>query len=86
MMKKINEKMRINLCRSLACLVVGLLSAHCHAAATNHEQVEEGAEVVKTYPVGDDTYVTELSLDMKQVYDIYLSTAKPRRVKDVKYY
>ncbi len=50
------------------------------------EGVIRGAEVVKTYPVGDDTYVTELSLDMQQVYDIYLSTAKPRRVKDVKYY
>ena len=50
------------------------------------EGVIRGAEVVKTYPVGDDTYVTELSLDMKQVYDIYLSTVKPRRVKDVKYY
>ncbi len=50
------------------------------------EGIIRGADVVKTYPVGDDTYVTELSLDMKQVYDIYLSTAKPRRVKDVKYY
>lgn len=50
------------------------------------EGVIRGAEVLKTYPVGDDTYVTELSLDMQQVYDIYLSTAKPRRVKDVKYY
>ncbi|MFZ8198838.1 flagellar biosynthesis protein FlgP [Alteromonas portus] len=50
------------------------------------EGVIRGAEVVKTYPVGEDTYVTELSLDMQQVYDIYLSTTKPRRVKDVKYY
>ena len=50
------------------------------------EGVIRGAEVVKTYPVGEGTYVTELSLDMQQVYDIYLSTAKPRRVKDVKYY
>ncbi|MBR9783157.1 MAG: flagellar biosynthesis protein FlgP [Gammaproteobacteria bacterium] len=50
------------------------------------EGVIRGAEVVKTYPVGEDTYVTELSLDMQQVYDIYLSTSKPRRVKDVKYY
>ena len=50
------------------------------------EGVIRGAQVIKTYPVGDDTYVTELSLDMQQVYDIYLSTAKPRRVKDVKYY
>ena len=50
------------------------------------EGVIRGAEVVKAYPVGEDTYVTELALDMQQVYDIYLSTAKPRRVKDVKYY
>ena len=50
------------------------------------EGIIRGAEVVKAYPVGEDTYVTELSLDMQQVYDIYLSTAKPRRVKDVKYY
>lgn len=50
------------------------------------EGVIRGAEVIKTYPVGEDTYVTELLLDMQQVYDIYLSTAKPRRVKDVKYY
>jgi hypothetical protein len=50
------------------------------------EGVIRGAEVVKAYPVGDDTYVTELSLDMKQVYALYLTTTKPRRVKDVKYY
>jgi hypothetical protein len=50
------------------------------------EGVIRGAEVIKAYPVGEDTYVTELSLDMQQVYDIYLTTAKPRRVKDVKYY
>ena len=50
------------------------------------EGVIRGARVVKTYPVGEDTYATELELDMKQVYDIYLTTAKPRRVKDVKYY
>ena len=43
------------------------------------EGVIRGAEVVKAYPVGEDTYVTELALDMQQVYDIYLSTAKPRR-------
>ena len=50
------------------------------------EGVIRGAEVVKAYPVGEDTYVTERALDRQQVYDIYLSTAKPRRVKDVKYY
>ena len=36
------------------------------------EGVIRGAEVVKTYPVGEDTYVTELSLDMQQVYDIFM--------------
>ncbi|MEW9797612.1 LPP20 family lipoprotein [Alteromonas sp. CYL-A6] len=50
------------------------------------EGVIRGAKVVKTYPVGDDTYVTELELDMKRVYDIYLTTARPRKIRDVKYY
>lgn len=50
------------------------------------EGVIRGAKVVKTYPVGDDTYVTELTLDMKKVHDIYLTTVKPRKVKSVKYY
>ncbi|MFC4699962.1 LPP20 family lipoprotein [Glaciecola siphonariae] len=50
------------------------------------EGVIRGAKVLKTYPIGDDTYATELELDMAVVYDLYLSTAKPRRVKDVSYY
>lgn len=50
------------------------------------EGVIRGAEVVKTYPVGEDVYATELSLDFQKVYDIYLSTARPRRIKDVTYY
>lgn len=50
------------------------------------EGVIRGARVVKSYPVGDDTYATELELDLRRVYNIYLSTAKPRRVKDVHYY
>lgn len=45
-----------------------------------------GAEVVKTYPVGEDTYATELSLDFQKVYDLYISTARPKRIKDVRYY
>jgi hypothetical protein len=50
------------------------------------EGVIRGARVVKSYPVGDDTYATELELDMAVVYDLYLSTAKPRKVRDVSYY
>lgn len=50
------------------------------------EGVIRGARVIKAYPVGEDTYVTELELDMQRVYDLYLTTAKPRRIKDVKYY
>lgn len=45
-----------------------------------------GAEIVKSYPVGEDTYATELSLDFKKVYDLYISTARPRRIKDVNYF
>lgn len=50
------------------------------------EGVIRGAKVVKAYPVGEDTFVTELELDMQQVYDLYLSTAKPQRVRKVTYY
>jgi len=44
-----------------------------------------GAKVVKTYPVGD-TYATELSIDFKDVYDLYLASTKRKRIKDVTYY
>lgn len=50
------------------------------------EGVIRGARVVKSYPVGEDTYATELELDMHRVYDIYLSTVKPQKIKDIKYY
>ncbi|WP_395345498.1 LPP20 family lipoprotein [Ningiella sp. W23] len=50
------------------------------------EGVIRGARVLKSYPVGEDTYATELELDMALVYDLYLSTAKPKRIKDVTYY
>lgn len=48
--------------------------------------VIRGAKVVKSYPVGDDTYATELELDFKLVNEIYLSIARPKRVKKVHYY
>lgn len=48
--------------------------------------VIRGAQIVKAYPVGTDTYATEMSLDMKKVRDIYMATAKPQRVKNVTYY
>jgi len=44
-----------------------------------------GAKVVKSYPVGD-TYTTELSLDFKDVYDIYLATVRDKEIKEVQYY
>ncbi|TDF39410.1 flagellar biosynthesis protein FlgP [Alteromonadaceae bacterium M269] len=50
------------------------------------EGVIRGAQVVKSYPVGDDTYATEVKLDFKKVYDIYLSTARPRKIKSVSYF
>ncbi|MEP7702920.1 LPP20 family lipoprotein [Paraglaciecola sp. 25GB23A] len=48
--------------------------------------VIRGAKVTKSYAVGNDTYATELELDFKLVHDLYLSTAKPQRVKKVRYY
>ncbi|MBT1450787.1 LPP20 family lipoprotein [Glaciecola sp. XM2] len=53
---------------------------------TSVEGVIRGARVVKTYPVGDDTYATELQLDMAIVYDLYLATAKPQKIRKVSYY
>lgn len=44
-----------------------------------------GAKIVKSYPVGD-TYATELSLDFKDVYNIYLSNNPSREIKEVNYY
>jgi hypothetical protein len=72
---------RLNGTQSLANLVVN--NAQLHSTV---EGVIRGARVVKTYPVGADTYATELELDMEQVYAIYLSTARPQRVKSVQYY
>lgn len=43
--------------------------------------VIRGAEIVKSYPVGEDVYATELKLDFQKVYDIYLATARPKQVK-----
>lgn len=44
-----------------------------------------GAKVVKSYPVGD-SYTTELSLDFKDVYDIYNATANRKEIKRISYY
>jgi hypothetical protein len=58
-----------------------LTDSHLKASV---EGVIRGAQVVKSYPVGDDTYATEIKLDFKKVYDIYLATARPRKVKKVR--
>ncbi len=44
-----------------------------------------GAKVVKSYPVGD-TYTTELQLDFKEVYEIYLTNLNRKEIKEVKYF
>jgi len=53
--------------------------------ASSVRGVIRGAKVTKSYPVGD-SYTTELSLDFKDVYDIYLASANSKEIKDVKYY
>lgn len=67
--------------QSLASLVIQ--NAHLDSSV---QGIIRGAKVVKSYPVGEDTYATELVLDFKLVNDIYLSTARPKRVKNVHYY
>lgn len=44
-----------------------------------------GAKVVRSYPVGD-SYTTELSLDFKDVYDLYIASSNSTKIKDVQYY
>ncbi|MGB1299203.1 MAG: LPP20 family lipoprotein [Psychrobium sp.] len=39
-----------------------------------------GAKVIKSYPVSDEIYATELELDYKNLYLLYNSTAMPRRI------
>ena len=45
----------------------------------------KGAQVIKAYAV-EDTYITELELNMKRVHDLYIGEIKPREVKKVTYY
>lgn len=47
--------------------------------------VIRGAKVVRSYPVGD-TYTTELELDFKKVYEIYLGSSRRREIKNVTHY
>lgn len=44
-----------------------------------------GAKVVKSYPVGD-TYSTELSLDFKDVYELYNASSNRKEIKNISYY
>lgn len=44
-----------------------------------------GAKVVKSYPVGD-SYTTELSLDFKDVYEIYSASSNRKEIKKISYY
>lgn len=50
------------------------------------EGVIRGARVVKSYAVGDDTYATELELDMQKVHDLYLSITRPQKIRKITYY
>lgn len=47
--------------------------------------VIRGARVVKSYPTGD-TYTTELSLNFKDLYDVYSVINVDKEIKEVNYY
>lgn len=47
--------------------------------------VIRGAKVIKSYPVGD-TYTTELHLDFKDVYELYVASSRNKEIKEVRYY
>jgi len=44
------------------------------------EGLVRGARVIKSYPVNDDIYVTELELDYKDVYLLHTSNTSPRHI------
>jgi hypothetical protein len=44
-----------------------------------------GAQVVKSYPVGD-VYTTELKLNFEDVYNIYQASQNRKEVKDVTHF
>lgn len=50
------------------------------------EGIVRGATVLRSYPVDNDTYVTELELDMARVRDLFISVTKPQKVDRVLYY
>lgn len=56
-----------------------------HQLSTKISGVIRGAKVVKSYPSGD-LYTTELSLDFKDVYNIYLNSLRQQTIKQVTYY
>lgn len=61
--------MRITFTRSIASLVFGLLSAHCNATVTNHEQVEEGAKQYLMNQVSDSSQNTNIDVDIVKIDD-----------------
>ncbi len=56
-----------------------------HQLTASVQGIIRGAKVIKSYPLGD-TYTTELSVDFKNVYELYLATNNQREIKEVTYY
>lgn len=56
-----------------------------HQLTSSVQGIIRGAKVIKSYPVGD-IYTTELSLDFKDVYQLYLASSNNKEIKEVKYY
>jgi len=48
--------------------------------STSVEGLIRGAKVVRSYPLSDEIYATELELDYKNIYLLYNSTAMKRRI------
>lgn len=65
---------------------LGALALNNSELSASVQGVIQGAEVIKSYSVGTDTYVTEMQLDMQVVQDLYISVTRPQRIKNVVYY
>ncbi|WP_440875630.1 LPP20 family lipoprotein [Thalassotalea sp. PLHSN55] len=64
--------------------VANLLVENQHLSASV-KGIIRGAKVVKSYPMGD-TYTTELRLDFKDVYQIYLANFNNKEIRSVEYF
>jgi hypothetical protein len=65
---------------------IGALVLHDTTLATQVMGVIRGAKVKQSFKQGNNTYVTELSLDMRRAVDLLTISENCQTIKQVHYY